>query len=1193
MLHLKFALNLEHLADEMIEAISKEWKDPFNAPVVIFPDPKLEQWFRLRWMKKKGVLANLNKSTIDRFLFDILVGKDSRLQKLSSEMLSNVVMAYLLHRDENGKYSYESIDESGQVAKFLTSGGKLDAGRLFDFASRLAGLFLEYETSRPNQYVLGADGKVAKGILDCWSEDLLKSGGSLKDFFVKRTKNEKFEPVENEAWERILYSKIFHNVDAKSLLTQVFENADSESEPENRVKYLTLPFLYKSCLDSAGVPQFNYKSNAPVYILGLSGMGQFYRVVLREFAKQHEVYAYVQNPCMEFWEDLDTSAIVPRVKMTEDGDAVTETEDTVAENENALLRNWGKAGRDNIKLWCLTDDYSSCDFAENEHLQLLDKKMNSLDSLLHAVQYLVANRTNKFDEEELEDGVFLKDAKDESISVTAAPSKLREVEALHSSICKLLLQGVDAKDILVVSPNLQEYSPYIYQIFDQAKTAAENGDKTIVHIPYTIVDSISKDSLVGALLETLFRVRRNGSVSRPDFFGLVSNPIVQETRGITPDMVAVWEKWIVEMNVYRDRPEQEFGKAPWLMATKRMLLARLTSKPLELPEGVCTPYADMDSSNDSILLKFVQVIDDLEKWTCAFGENLSQEEVSALFEMISVWARMKNPSDELVGESAAYKEVCKTLNRLKYFFYAGEKEIPLEVVKASILKVATVSEFSFGNLFVNGISFMKFAPNRVIPVKHLFFLGADADHFPTVDSYNTLDLRKLVRPWPGDDSSISRNRYAFLCQLMCTSDGFHISYQNVNLAKDSEIYPSPVISDLKNFVSGFAKAYDSEGKAVEPLKTESIPLDETRSKEQIFTRRGRRYLESINCLRKIEESGEKTDRSESQVSGNVSAKPADDSSSYPDKVSISQLKNYLNDPFQFYVGRMLRLDKNGDDPTEQYVEPVSLNNLDRSEFVKTSVFIQRGMNMDYSSTDMYFSSLEDQGRIPAGEFGLGVVEEICMKATAINGQLEKFFPKDKMKCLSVELNESIHVDSNREFILQGNLPLLFVSKADETECVIVELGNSVSIGKYLKPYIAALGLLASGKMKKVSLFVAAGNEMDEEDFESKLVQMKLDANAAIELLDEIYRKAFVECWKKVLPIELISKKFESLADLKFALDDGNDHGSWCNFAGKDLFIDDLEKCSGYLPGDDFAAEWSKACDLQKKLLACFEKLLEG
>ena len=93
MLHLKFALNLENLADEMIKAISAKWTNPFEAPVVIFPDPKLEQWFRLRWMKKKGVLANLNKSTIDRFLFDILVGKDDSQKKLSAEMLTNVILA--------------------------------------------------------------------------------------------------------------------------------------------------------------------------------------------------------------------------------------------------------------------------------------------------------------------------------------------------------------------------------------------------------------------------------------------------------------------------------------------------------------------------------------------------------------------------------------------------------------------------------------------------------------------------------------------------------------------------------------------------------------------------------------------------------------------------------------------------------------------------------------------------------------------------------------------------------------------------------------------------------------------------------------------------------------------------------------------------------------------------------------------
>ena len=139
MLHLKFALNLENLADEMIEEISSVWKNPFEAPVVIFPDPKLEQWFRLRWVKKKGVLANLNKSTIDRFLFDILVGKDDSKKKLSSDMLANVIISYL-QQESGGKRNYELLGES--VKSYLENDGELDENRLFDFANVMAGLFL-------------------------------------------------------------------------------------------------------------------------------------------------------------------------------------------------------------------------------------------------------------------------------------------------------------------------------------------------------------------------------------------------------------------------------------------------------------------------------------------------------------------------------------------------------------------------------------------------------------------------------------------------------------------------------------------------------------------------------------------------------------------------------------------------------------------------------------------------------------------------------------------------------------------------------------------------------------------------------------------------------------------------------------------------------------------------------------------
>ena len=65
MLYLKFALNLENLADEMIEAVSKAWTNPFEAPAVLFSDPKLEQWFRLKWVQKKKSLVGFNSMMID------------------------------------------------------------------------------------------------------------------------------------------------------------------------------------------------------------------------------------------------------------------------------------------------------------------------------------------------------------------------------------------------------------------------------------------------------------------------------------------------------------------------------------------------------------------------------------------------------------------------------------------------------------------------------------------------------------------------------------------------------------------------------------------------------------------------------------------------------------------------------------------------------------------------------------------------------------------------------------------------------------------------------------------------------------------------------------------------------------------------------------------------------------------------
>ena len=196
MLHLNFALNLTNLADQMIDEISRCWKNPFEAPVVIFPDPKLEQWFRLRWVQKKGVIANLEVTTIDKFLFRVLSHGDSSKQKISTDILRNVLLAFL-----KGNTLQQNTPILRELHSYLDGEtGEIDDAKLFDFANTLAGLFLEYETSRPGNFISPLQSDHHEGLLAYWKQ------GDLRDFFSTKDR-----PVPKEKWQRHIYAKLFHN----------------------------------------------------------------------------------------------------------------------------------------------------------------------------------------------------------------------------------------------------------------------------------------------------------------------------------------------------------------------------------------------------------------------------------------------------------------------------------------------------------------------------------------------------------------------------------------------------------------------------------------------------------------------------------------------------------------------------------------------------------------------------------------------------------------------------------------------------------------------------------------------------------------------------------------------------------------------------------------------------------------------
>ncbi len=1156
MLHLKFALNLEHLADEMIEEISSVWKNPFEAPVVIFPDPKLEQWFRLRWVKKKGVLANLNKSTIDRFLFDILVGKDDSKKKLSSDMLANVIISYL-QQESDGKRNYELLGES--VKSYLENDGELDENRLFDFANVMAGLFLEYETSRPSGFIADSEtNESAKGILNCWEQ------GSLKDFFITRDKT----AAANESWQRKLYSSLFHAGDGdKSLLTRVFDKYAEKNGRE--ITYLTLPYLYKACKGEDGSVKFHYESGLPVFIFGLSGMGQFYRVILQEFAKGNQVYAYIQNPCMAFWEDcsgtrkpLESMKLaLPKLATSPDDES-----ETVDADENELLRDWGKAGRDNIKLWSLATDYNFM-FDSNS---IVDRnRETSCDTLLHNVQWMIANRKNVFNENA---GILARIpfAKDESFSVTTAPSKIREVEMLHSRICKLLSEKdsegnpkATIADILVVSPNIDDYRTAIFQVFDQTRDG--------FHVPFNIVDSAARDSLTANALGILFSIREKGGLSRPDFFALVRNPVVQNVRKIHGDEIAAWESWATNMNIYRDRIVEDNGESrheeSWITATRRLLLSRFSYGSVATDDGEISPYSDISSADSNSLYRFVDAIDSLENWCNQGTAGVPYDELPNLYQFLDSWLCMGNPSNELMGESVIYRSVSAARENLECQYHAGSKTVSFKCISQTLLMAARGSEYSCGNLFINGLTFMKFAPNRIIPTKYLFFMGADAANFPGVRNTNTLDLRKSCRPWPGDDTVVSRNRYAFLCQLMSAAEGFFISYVNKDLQKDEDFYPSSIVNDIRNFLRNAVKASGIKEKSVlkELWPDENVPLDETRPWKDLYTRR------------EIRNKKAQLEFGDSTTVANFTPSEADgEDPRLPEQASIYQFKEFLKDPFEFRVAQMMHIEDEKEDPEKTEFEPIHIDHLQETIIRRMLLAQKLGVfENDYLKTEENIRNYAiSKGLLPKGTFGERSWGEIRDEINNLAYLIECNYPKPAFQYgrRSVELKM-------KGWTLLGSIPLM-AQNAHQIH-LIDTAGANIHQYHFLAGYIQALALIREAGRKEQPVPEIFADVYSKTTWQAKRID--LSPATAEQLLEQIYHKMFSvqmntngvwERYSKVLPIDMVlENKIESYDDYINAFGDEN-HSPWKYFAGKKYF--DIKKVSGF--SDRYFMDlWKKEC----------------
>ncbi|MEN9355241.1 MAG: hypothetical protein RL318_2566, partial [Fibrobacterota bacterium] len=403
-LHLSFANRVEPLVDSLSQALDLHWKDLGNPPEVVVPSPPVSKWLKLRLCERRPALMGLPTPTLEGFLWRSLEPEPG-MSMLRGPALSQALVPLL---DD----ACLSEPLYARVREFLIQDGALNPRRRMQLCQELARLFMEYEYNRPSVWKEG--GWAVAGLDRCWPGRAYFAGSGE-------------EENETEAWQRDLYGKVFA---AEGMLA--------------RRRILSLPALHRLRREAGWRPE---GSVAMVFLV--DKVSHFHRNLLMELSQGWDIHLFLQNPCAEFWEDVETrrhprtrkNVKFPAFKAEDYGTEVLSPQVYPAGADGSLqdpllLSRWGATARENIALWSQVTDY------EFDSLVDAPLKEGQEPTVLSLLQQSLLNRHPGpgIQPLELEDGRILSNPieGDDSLTILACPERGREMEAVRDCVFQWL-----------------------------------------------------------------------------------------------------------------------------------------------------------------------------------------------------------------------------------------------------------------------------------------------------------------------------------------------------------------------------------------------------------------------------------------------------------------------------------------------------------------------------------------------------------------------------------------------------------------------------------------------------------------------------------------------------------------------------------------------------------------------------------
>ncbi|MGI9277364.1 MAG: exodeoxyribonuclease V subunit gamma [Endozoicomonas sp.] len=740
---------LDVLKDLLVELIQRDpLPDPLADEQILVQSPGMAQWLRQELAEGLGIAASIDFPLPASFLWDMFVRVLPDVPKRSAfnkEAMTWKIIALLP----------EMVDQEAFAALRQYLADDHDGVRLYQLAEKIADTFDQYLVYRPEWIADWEMGQDPAGI----------------------TTDQPWQP---ELW--------------RALVRKTAELGQSHWHRAN---------MHNRFLDELHNGQHQSKLPSRLFVFGISALPPHFVETLNALGQQTDVHLLVCNPCRYYWGDEKDPRYLARMiarkfsshqlasslpavsSSTQDGfcQQGLSLDDPDAPG-NPLLGSMGKLGRDYLHQLHALDTPDISAFVDgSEH------------SLLQAIQSDILELRDRNDHKTIP-------GSDRSLELHSCHSALREVEVLHDQLLAMFEQNPDLtpKDVVVMLPDVDQYSPWIQAVFGGHSGSEANKDDSR-RIPFSISDRSARNE--HPILTGLLRLLNldNSRCTAPEILELLEIPALQRRFDLSAEDFATLRRWVNDTGIrwgispehqqYFDLPPRDSNS--WRFGLRRMLLGYAMPEASGLYDDTLPfePVQGMSARLAGQLADFIERTDRLiqsinkprtiTEWIQAINtlmDTFFMPDEADEYALILVHDSLEHLHQQV--QDAAYGE---PLSRPVLLAYLTER---------------LTSQRSSQRFLAGQVNFCTLMPMRSIPFKVVCLLGLNDGAYPRSIPPAGFDLI-AQHSRRGDRSRREDDRYLFLEALLSAREKLYISYVGHSIKDNTERVPSVLVTELLNY----------------------------------------------------------------------------------------------------------------------------------------------------------------------------------------------------------------------------------------------------------------------------------------------------------------------------------------------------------------------------------------------------------